>query len=68
MTESHIQRAAFARRQQLQKVWQRAFDDAFLQYRQAGKSEDWAIYLAEHDADDIVLKYSSAHPRQKATP
>jgi hypothetical protein len=68
MTESHIQLAAFARRQALQKVWQRAFDDAFLQYRQQGRSEDWAIYLAEHDADDIVDKYAAAHPRQKATP
>lgn len=44
----------------LQAMWQRAFDRAFLEYRQLGLSEDRAIELAEHDADIGLDHYCDA--------
>ena len=41
----------------LAAMWQRAFDAAFLRYREMGLSEDTAIDLAERDAQIGLDQY-----------
>ena len=41
----------------LHRMWQRSFDHWFLQYRERGSSEEWAIKLAEEKATDEMDRY-----------